>query len=370
MKKFIGILVTALALGQSACQPTTRLKVSEEVRAVHDPAIAMDFHSDTLMYVRTLHYDFGKRHHLRPYFWDPLLTQVDIPRAQEGGLDAIFLGFVIHPLTEKSGHCYPDVLAMFDTLDRVLKQNPKTVALARTADDIERISGEGKIALLVGLEGGHILDDSLDHLREYRQRGASYLGIVHQHSIAWAGSDQSALDKDIGLGDFGREVVQECNRLGIMVDTSHANEKTFWDILAAAQAPVIDSHTACSALRPHHRNLNDDQLRAIAQTGGIIGIIYYPAYLRSGLTGTIDEVIAHIDHAVKVAGIDHVGLGSDWDGFVSMPKGLRDASQLPNLTAKLMARGYSTEDIHQILGGNMLRVMREVEARAKELSGT
>lgn len=367
MNQRTGILVAALGLGLGACQPTTKVKVSEEVRAVHDPATVMDFHSDTLMYVRTLHYDYGKRHHFRPYFWDPLLTQVDIPRAREGGLDALFLGFVIHPLSEKSGHCYPEVMAMFDTLDRVLKENAESVALARSADDIERISGEGQIALLAGLEGGHMLDDSLEHLREYRSRGAAYLGIVHQHSISWAGSDQSEADKDIGLGDFGRQVVAECNRLGLMVDTAHANEKTFWDILAAASAPVIDSHTACAALRPHHRNLNDDQLRAIAETGGIVGIIYYPAYLRGGLTGTIDEVVEHIDHAVKVAGVDHVGLGSDWDGFVSMPKGLRDASQLPHLTAKLMHRGYSTEDIHKILGGNMLRVMREVEARAREL---
>ena len=363
----IGIAVWALLAG--ACQPTARLKVSAEVRAVHDPAIAMDFHSDTLMYIRTLHYDYGKRHHFRPWGFDPLLTQVDIPRAQEGGLDAVFMGFVIHPLSERSGHCYHTVMSMFNTLDRVIEQNPKTVGLARSADDIERIAGEGKLALLVGLEGGHMLDNSLDHLREYHDRGASYLGIVHQHSIEWAGSDQKASDKDIGLGEFGRQVVRECNRLGLMVDVSHTNEKTFWDVIAAAQAPVIDSHTGCSAVQAHHRNLNDDQLRAIAKTGGIVGIIYYPAYLGPRMTGTIDEVVESIDHAVQVAGVDHVGLGSDWDGFVSMPQGLADASQLPNLTAKLLARGYSKEDIQKILGGNMLRVMREVQAKAKELSG-
>lgn len=368
MTKVIRRAGLILALGLSACQPTRRIQVADQVRAVHEPAIVMDFHTDTLMYVRSLHYDFSRRHLLRPFGWNPLLTQVDIPRAQEGGLDAIFLGFVIHPLREKPGDCRREVLALFDTLDRVLKENPKTVALARTADDIERISGEGKLALLVGLEGGHVLDERLESLREYHQRGAAYLGIVHQHSLSWAGSDQLARDQNIGLGDFGREVVAECNRLGIMVDTAHANEKTFWDILAASRAPVINSHTAGYALRPHHRNLKDDQLRAIAQSGGVVGIIYYPSYLGSGLSGTVAEVADHIDHVVKVAGVDHVGLGSDWDGFVSMPKGLRDASQLPHLTALLMQRGYSTEDIHKILGGNMLRVMREVEARAKELS--
>ena len=367
--KRIMIGIAAWALLAGACQPTARLKVSAEVRAVHDPAIVMDFHSDTLMYIRTLHYDYGKRHHFRPWGFDPLLTQVDIPRAQEGGLDAVFMGFVIHPLSERSGRCYHTVMSMFNTLDRVQKQNPKTVALARSADDIERIAAEGKLALLVGLEGGHMLDNSLDHLREYRDRGASYLGIVHQHSIEWAGSDQKASDKDIGLGEFGRQVVRECNRLGLMVDVSHANEKTFWDVIAAAQAPVIDSHTGCSAVKAHHRNLNDDQLRAIAKTGGVVGIIYYPAYLGPRMTGTIDEVVKTIDHAVEVAGVDHVGLGSDWDGFVSMPKGLADASQLPNLTRKLMERGYSAADIHKILGGNMLRVMREVQAKAKELGG-
>jgi len=361
--------LTGMASLLCGCERTIRFQAPERTWAVHGPAIVVDLQTNTLVYARSAGYDLSRRHRFRPRGTNPLFTHFDFPRAREGGLDAVFFAFNAHLLREVPGRNYPVVMDLFKTLDRVLRENADSVALAGTADDIVRISQEGKLAILVGLQGGHMLDNNLDHLREYHRRGARYLGLVHHKTHDWAAADNDVAQGDPGLDPFGREVMRECNRLGIMVDLAHASPKTFEDALAVSQAPVIVSHTACAALRPHSRNLSDDQIRQVAKAGGMIGIILHSEHLVEKGEAQLADVIAHLEHVVQVAGVDFVGIGSDFDGFTSAPAGLRDVSQYPQLTAALLDRGFSKDDIEKILGGNVLRVMREVQAKAKELSG-
>jgi membrane dipeptidase len=363
------LFLTGMASLLCGCERTILFQASERTWAVHGPAIVVDLQTNTLVYASSVGYDLSRRHRFRPRGTNPLFTHFDFPRAREGGLDGVFFAFIAHPLREVPGRNYPVVMDLFETLDRVLRENADSVALAGAADDIVRISQEGKLAILVGLQGGHMLDDNLDHLREYHRRGARYLGLVHHKTHDWAAADNDVAQGDPGLGPFGREVVRECNRLGIMVDLAHASPRTFWDTLAVAQAPVIVSHTACAELWSHPRNLTDEQIRAVAQTRGVIGIILHSEHLVPKGSAQLSDVVAHLEHVIQVAGLDSVALGSDFDGFTSAPAGLRDVSQYPNLTTQLLERGYSKQDIGKILGGNVLRVMREVQAKAKELNG-
>jgi len=386
---FIG---SRTGLGQSA--------VSPQAKTLHDRAIVVDTHDDTTQ--RMLFekgFDLGKRYSN---------GNIDIPRMREGGLNAIF--FSIWVPSAVTGP--PAVKRAFDLIDSVreaVRTHPNDLLLATTAADIRKAKAEHKIAALMGMEGGHMIDDDLRLLRDYAALGVRYLTLTHFLNNNWA---DSSTDKPAhnGLTPFGRDVVRELNRLGVMVDISHVADKTFYDALEVTKAPVIASHSSCRSISNSPRNMTDDMMKALAKNGGVIMINYEASFLseayrvasnkRSGdVVKQLDDmskkcggdeacstlensrinreamekgelpkvswttIIDHIDHAVKTAGVDHVGLGSDFDG-ATMPIGMEDVTKMPMITDALLKKGYSEADVTKILGGNILRVMEAVEKAA------
>ena len=379
--------------------PIIVLTQSQAAR-VHEQAIVVDTHADTTQrLVFDPKFDLGERHSD---------GNIDIPRMKEGGLDALF--FSIWVPSDVVGP--PALKRAYDQIDAVretVRTHPNDLVLATTAADVRRAAGEHKIAALMGVEGGHMIDDDLRQLRNFAALGVRYMTLTHFKNNNWA---DSSTDKPAhnGLTPFGKDVVREMNRLGMMVDISHVADKTFYDVLGLTTAPVIASHSSCRALTNHPRNMTDEMLRALARNGGVVMINYHAAFIseefrvasekRSGdvvtsmsalskkcggneacttregeridheamMNGSLpkvswERIIDHIDHAVKIAGADHVGLGSDFDG-ATMPLGLEDASKLPKITDALLKKGYSEQDVEKILGGNILRVMEAVEKAA------
>ena len=387
------LALPAVALTQSAAPDA----ISPRARQLHEQAIVVDTHDDTtqrLIFDKT--YDIAARNKT---------GNIDIPRMREGGLDALF--FSIWVPSDVTGP--PAVKRAFDQIDAVreaVRTHPQDLVLATTAAEVRAAAAEHKIAALMGMEGGHMIDDDMRLLRVYAALGVRYLTLTHFKNNNWA---DSSTDKPAhnGLTAFGRDVVRELNRLGVMVDISHVADKTFYDALEVTTAPVIASHSSCRAIANHPRNMSDDMLRALAKNGGVVMINYHAGFLseefrvasekRSGnvvaamaamskrcggneacttMEGdridheamekgelpkvSWEKIVEHIDHAVKVAGVDHVGLGSDFDG-ATMPLGMEDASKLPKITDALLKKGYSEDDVRKILGGNILRVMEAVE---------
>jgi membrane dipeptidase len=389
------LAIPTLVLTQSTGQ------VSDRAKQLHDRAIVVDSHDDT---TQRLVDDKTFKIEAR----DPK-GNIDIPRMREGGLDALF--FSIWVPSEVTGP--PAVKKAMDQIDAVreaARLHPNDFLLATTAADVRRAVAERKIAALMGMEGGHMIDDDMRLLRNYAALGVRYLTLTHFKNNNWA---DSSTDKPAhnGLTAFGKDVVRELNRLGVMVDISHVADKTFYDALAVTTAPVIASHSSCRAIANHPRNMTDDMLRALAKNGGVVMINYHAGFLseefrvasekKSGnivakmaamskkcggneacttmegeridreamMSGELpkvgwEKIVEHIDHAVKVAGADHVGLGSDFDG-ATMPIGMEDASKLPKITDALLKKGYSEGDVQKILGGNILRVMEQVERVAQ-----
>jgi membrane dipeptidase len=319
---------------------------------------------------------------------------------REGGVGAQFFAVYVSSSYLTGNHSANRTLQMIDTVRHdIVERYPNDFTLATTADDIERIHKQGKIAALMGIEGGHAIEDSLRLLRDYYDLGIRYMTLTHTNTNGWADSsgdvDKAGVEHHNGLTPFGKQVVREMNRLGMMVDISHTADKTFWDALQASTAPIIASHSSCRALCNVPRNMTDEMIAALAKKGGVMQINFNCGFLseksaaaaknvqESTLPGaqgedatiaeyrkkvppaTLADVVAHIDHAVKIGGIDAVGIGSDFDGVSCTPTGLEDVSKFPNLTRALLEKGYSAEDIRKIYGGNTLRVMRAVEAEAK-----
>src|SRR5262245_55734772 len=366
-------------------------------RAVHDRAIVVDTHADT---TQRLIYDpkfnIGERH------GD---GNVDIPRMRDGGMDAVF--FSIWVPSDVTGPIA--VKRAFDQIDAVreaVRTHPNDMLLATAAADVRRAATEHKLAALMGMEGGHMIDDDMRLLRDYFALGVRYMTLTHFKNNNWA---DSSTDKPAhnGLTAFGKDVVREMNRLGMMVDISHVADKTFFDVLALTTAPVIASHSSSRMIANHPRNMTDDMLRALSKNGGVVMINYHAGFLSeefrvasekkngdivSAMAAmskkcggneacttmeseridheamakgqlpkvTWEKVVEHIDHAVQIAGADHVGLGSDFDG-ATMPIGLEDATKLPRITDALLKKGYNEADVEKILGGNILRVIEAVE---------
>jgi membrane dipeptidase len=394
------LLLVAIVLGlpvlgytQAAQDPP----ISARAKALHDRAIVIDSHDDTtqrLLFDRK--FDIAKRQ---------TRGNIDIPRMREGGLDGLFFSIWV-PADVTGVKAVNTANALIASVHKAVAAHPNDLMLATTAADVRQAAAEHKIAALMGMEGGHMINDDLGQLRKYAALGVRYLTLTHFKNNDWA---DSSTDKPAhnGLTPFGKDVVRELNRLGMMVDVSHVADKTFYDVLALTKAPVIASHSSCRAISNHPRNMTDDMLRALAKNGGVVMINYHVAFLseefrvasekRSGDVVasnaamakqcggneacatleseradheamrkgelpmvTWEKIIEHVDHAVKVAGADHVGLGSDFDG-ATMPFGMEDASKLPKITDALLKKGYSEADIEKILGGNILRVMEQVE---------
>jgi len=326
--------------------------------------------------------------------------QTDIPRLREGGVKAQFWSVYIPSEHENPART---VTEQIDLVHRLIEKYPADLELALTADDVERIVKSGKIASLIGIEGGVAIENSLAQLRAFHQLGARYMTLTHNTTLDWADAANDTPRHD-GLTHFGERVVKEMNRLGMLVDISHVSPATMVDALRVSQAPVIASHSSAYALCPSPRNVPDDILALVKQKGGVIMVNFYSGFIVADAArkakaiaeqfrteypdpaarkqametwyrtegaklprGTIKDVANHIDHIVKIAGIDYVGIGSDFDGITRWPEGLEDVSSYPRLTEELLRRGYPESDVHKILGGNILRAFREAGNVARRL---
>jgi len=316
---------------------------------------------------------------------DAIHNHTDLRRLREGGVDAQWLSIFAHSRyvpedPSQKGRAKQRALDMIAAVEGQLARHADAIELAVSVEEVERIASEGRVAALLGLEGGHAIEAELDNLREFYALGIRYMTLTWSNTNAWADSSGDEV-RHGGLTDFGRSVVEEMNRLGMLVDVSHVSDETFFDVIEVSRAPVMASHSSVRALADNPRNMSDAMLRAVADNGGVVMINFGGAFLdasfnprwRAGLRwllswGTarppLSLVADHIEHVVEVAGVSHVGLGSDFDGTLFMPEGLEDVAGFPNLTLELLRRGHSEPDLQRILGGNALRVMAEVEAVA------
>lgn len=375
--------------------------LTEEALNIHRGALVFDGHNDIPWKIREKDDPFFRRFDLaRP---QPTL-HTDIPRLRKGGVGAQFWSAYVPAESAKDGTAIKKTLEQIDTIHRLIRSYPDTFELALTAEDVVRIHKKGKIASLIGLEGGHSIDNSLGVLRMLHALGARYMTLTHSDNLDWA---DASTDKPRikGLSPFGERVVLEMNRLGMLVDISHVSADTMRHVLKVARAPVIASHSSAYALADHPRNVPDDVLKSLPKNGGVIMVNFYSGFItpegaramtsRMEMfrelkkkfpkkeefeeewgawsrghpfpTGSIHDVVDHIEHIIKVAGVDHVGLGSDYDGIGTVPRQLEDVSSYPLITQELLNRGYKKEAIEKVLGGNILRVMREAEAAVGRL---
>ena len=327
----------------------------ETALRIHFDALTLDGHIDTPTLMVDRGYQLAERHRR---------AHVDLPRMVEGGLDAAFFSVYVSRRFGEGQAATDRALRLIEEIGRQVSETD-AAALAYSARDVVRIREAGQRAILLGLEGGHALQGDPAVLRLLAGNGVRYVTLTHTNTNAWADASTDAARWD-GLNTLGREMVAEMNRLGVLVDLSHVSDATFYDALEVTRAPVILSHSSCRALRRHARNVTDEMLRALADNGGIIMINFYRAHVGRGRV-TVDSVLDHIDHAVSVAGVDHVGLGSDFDGVPRLPDGLGDVTRLPYLTYGLLKRGYAEEDVRKILGGNALRVLADAARIAEGL---
>jgi membrane dipeptidase len=297
----------------------------------------------------------------------------DIPKLKEGGIKAQFWSVYVPAETDVTGDALTKTLEQIEIAHAMFKRYPETFEQAKTADDVVRIAKNGKIASMLGVEGGHSMQNSLPILKKFHELGVRYMTLTHNKNLSWV---DAANDTPMhgGLTEFGEEVVREMNRLGLLVDLSHVSVDTMRDALRVTKAPVIFSHSSTRALTDHPRNVPDEILRELPKNGGVVMINFFPGFIvpteelarDKKARGTLQDVADHVEHAIKTAGIDHVGLGGDFDGIDRTPVGLEDVSTYPALTQELLNRGYNREQLHKLLGGNILRVLRAAEVVAKD----
>ncbi|MGN6134833.1 MAG: dipeptidase [Aureliella sp.] len=407
----IRVLVASLAMfvlglfqggwSAEAADPQARpvVVVTPEARAIHARSFVFDGHNDLPWEIRTQgSRSFEKLDIAQP---QPKL-HTDIARLKTGGVGAQFWSVYVPSETAYDGSAHAKTLEQIEIVQAMIARYPETFAAARTASDVEAARAAGKIASLIGVEGGHAIDNSIEKLRKLHELGAGYMTLTHSDSLDWA---DSCSDKPRchGLSEFGKEVVREMNRLGMLVDISHVSVETMQAAMDVSTAPVIFSHSSSRAVADHPRNVPDEILKQLPSDGGVVMVNFFPAFvvpssaatsqrvqakirelkekyrddpdefkIASGRleaqnpidVGSVHDVADHIDHLVQVAGIDHVGLGGDYDGITKVPKQLEDVSKYPVLTQVLLDRGYTEADIHKIMSGNILRVMRAAEAVA------
>jgi len=380
-----------------------RIVTDAEVATVHQSAILIDTHNDvTSSTVAGM--DIGKPNsdHM-----------TDIPRMKKGGMGAQFFAIYVAASYVEGNHAANRALEMIDTVRHdIVEKYPNDFVLATTAEEIRRAHEQHKIAALMGIEGGHAIEDSLRLLRRFYDEGARYMTLTHSNSNHWADSSGDAKKPNNGLSKFGKEVVLEMNRLGMIVDISHVSDKTFWDALETSKAPIFASHSSCRTIAPVARNMTDEMIKALAQKSGVVQINFSCDFLNpeaakaseatatkrrairdelakkyakdpSGLQramnearaavgggqekATLHDVVMHINHVVAIAGVDAVGLGSDFDGIGCAPQGLDSVDKWPNLTRALLEEGYTAVEIRKIYGENTLRLMTDVERVAKSM---
>jgi membrane dipeptidase len=413
MTRFRILLLMWVALAASVTAqstPPSDAAISPKARALHDSALIVDTHADTPQRFLDENFDIGST--------DPKdVGHISLDKIRRGNLGAEFFSIWVDPETNQ-GHFARHTFDLIDSVYEQAARHPDRMVMAFSVADIERAHKEHKLAALMGIEGGHSIENDMHLLRDYYRLGVRYMTLSWSNTNEWADSSGDINDSKVqhhnGLTDFGKQVVLEMNRLGMMVDISHVADKTFWDTIATTKAPVIASHSSARALTNAPRNMTDDMLRAVAKNGGVIQVNFFSGFLdedyRKGLEAQSKEqaaaiqkyvdslkaegkpvnyievnriqrewmakiprppfkaLIDHIDHIAKVAGIDHVGLGSDFDGVSgATPAGMDSAADLPKITQALLDRGYSADDIKKILGGNILRVFRQVEIVSREM---
>lgn len=401
LRSLVLLLLTATLSAQT---------VTPQARAIHDSAIVVDTHADTPQRFLYENFDIGST--------DPKdIGHISLDKARAGNLGAEFFSIWADPETT-SGHFAKSTFDMIDSVYEQAARHPDRMMMAFSVADIERAHKQKKLAALMGIEGGHSIENDIRLLRDYYRLGVRYMTLSWSNTNEWADSSGDIDDPKIqhhdGLTGFGKQIVLEMNRLGMMVDISHVADKTFFDAIATSKAPVIASHSSARALTNHPRNMTDEMLRAVAKNGGVVEANFYSAFIDEGYRKAAEaqkkdaeaavdarvaelraagkpvtyldkdqierewaakipppplkSLIDHIAHMAKVAGVDHVGLGSDFDGVSgAMPEGINSAADLPKITQALLDRGYSAEDIHKILGGNLLRVFGEVERVSREM---
>jgi membrane dipeptidase len=411
------LLLSTLALAQphphkkaaktaQAMQPK-----ADPALAIHQSALIVDTHADTPQRFLDENFDLGEN--------TPVSAgHIDFDKIKQGNLGAEFFSIWVEP--EFKGHYAKRAMDLIDSVYQQAARHPDKMTMAFTADDIVRAHEQHKFAALMGIEGGHALENDIRLLRDFYRLGVRYMTLTWSNTNEWADSSGDVQDPNVkhhnGMTDFGKDVVREMNRLGMIVDISHVSDATFYQALLVSQAPVIASHSSSRELTSQPRNMTDDMLRAMTNNGGVVMVNFYSAFIDEnyrkassdpekikqrdaeveafkkahahpdGSPVTYDEyaplekkwaaqfprpplksLIDHIDHIAKIAGIDHVGLGSDFDGVTSLPEGIDSAADLPKITQALQQRGYTREQILKILGGNFMRVMREAEATARRL---
>ena len=403
-------MICSLAAAQTS---STEGGVSSRAWQIHDSALIIDTHADTPQRFLDEGFDIGST--------DPNdIGHISLDKARRGHLGAEFFSIWVEPETNQ-GHFAQHTFDLIDSVYEQAARHPHDMMMAFSTADIERAHSEHKLAALMGIEGGHSIEADIHLLRDYYRLGVRYMTLSWSNTNEWADSSDDINDPKVehhnGLTDFGKQVVTEMNRLGMMVDISHVADKTFWDAISTTKAPVIASHSSARALVEAPRNMTDDMLKAVAKNGGVVQVNFFNGFIDNDFRKAMDaqrkdqlaarqalleklksegktptyieldkqerewiakvprpplkSLIDHIDHIAKVAGVDHVGLGSDFDGVSgATPTGIDSAADLPKITQALLDRGYSAEDIKKILGGNLMRVFREVERVSKEMQAS
>lgn len=369
-----------------------------DYKIIHEQSLVVDTHADVLLQVLR-GADISKRLES---------GHVDLIRLKEGGVDVQVFAVWPNPKSNYEKSMFKQSMQLIDRFDKVMKNNPDKIMLTRSPQEIMQAQKQQKIAACLGLEGGTAIENDLGKLQTFYDRGVRYMGLTWNDSPDWASCALDEVSADFtgskGLSEFGKKVILNMNEMGMIVDVSHSGEKTFWDVIAVSKKPIIASHSCVFTICPHYRNLKDDQIKAIAKNGGVIFINFYPGYLQKGFNShyqfirklgkayldsvrqsygdgilayrkyraaylaeqtksfrpQIDIIVDHMDYIINLVGDEHVGLGSDFDGISITPAGIDDVSQMPEITKIMIARGYSKERVQKILGGNFMRVFRQV----------
>ncbi len=331
------------------------LPVKDTVKKFHHDCLIVDLHSDTLLWHDLFGYDLLKKH-VNPFPLRPLLGHVDVPRLKEGGVDLQFFSIVTNYWFKPFRNAYEDALA----LDKIVKQSEDLMWATNYASVLNAYS-LGKIGVVLGMEGAHPLEGKLENLDYFYNAGLRYVGLTHFNDTAAAYSSWDCSNKNMRLTQFGRELLAHMDELGVLVDLAHINYRGFFDAIECTKNPVIVSHTGIRAcLDDPKRNIDDAQIRAVAASGGVIGIMYHPYFINGTLRCKIQDVVHHMNHVRDMVGVDYIALGSDFDGFITLPTELRDVSDLPVLTQTLFDFGYTENEVKKVLGGNFMRVYKQV----------